>query len=69
MYTEDLYYESNKMYKILNTCYSAFAEAQIALRQLITSTKETIADPEKHMGRFTKEDRVRNTVKIWRVGG
>ncbi|EDO47171.1 predicted protein [Nematostella vectensis] len=34
------------------------AEAQFELKALITSTKETIADPDKHMGRFTKDDRV-----------
>ena len=33
-------------------------EAQIALREVITTTKDIIADPEKHMGRFTKDDRV-----------
>jgi len=34
------------------------SEAQKELLHLITSTKETIADPDKHMGRFTKDDRV-----------
>ncbi|XP_031573896.1 ankyrin repeat domain-containing protein 45-like [Actinia tenebrosa] len=33
------------------------AEAQKELKQLITSTKEIIADPEKNMGRFTRDDK------------
>ena len=35
-----------------------FLEAQQALLSVITATKETISDPEKHMGRFTREDKV-----------
>lgn len=37
---------------------SILLEAQQALLSVITATKETIADPEKHMGRFTREDKV-----------
>lgn len=34
------------------------AEAQKALLSVITATKDTISDPEKHMGRFTREDKL-----------
>lgn len=34
------------------------AEAQKALVSVITSMKETISDPEKHLGRFTREDKL-----------
>ncbi|XP_073242544.1 ankyrin repeat domain-containing protein 45-like isoform X2 [Porites lutea] len=34
------------------------AEAQQALLSVITSMKDTISDPEKHMGRFTREDKL-----------
>lgn len=35
-----------------------FLEAQQALLSVITYMKDTISDPEKHMGRFTREDKV-----------
>lgn len=38
--------------------WSILLEAQQALLSVITATKETISDPEKHMGRFTREDKV-----------
>ena len=38
--------------------YVFLLEAQQALLSVITATKETISDPEKHMGRFTREDKV-----------
>ncbi|XP_020627395.1 ankyrin repeat domain-containing protein 45-like isoform X1 [Orbicella faveolata] len=43
-----------------DTCvdYLDRAEAQQALLSVITATKETISDPEKHMGRFTREDKL-----------
>lgn len=33
-------------------------EAQQALLSVISSMKDTITDPEKHLGRFTREDKV-----------
>ena len=36
----------------------SFVEAQQGLLSVITLMKDTIADPEKHMGRFTREDKV-----------
>ena len=39
-------------------CFICFTEAQKALLSVITATKDTISDPEKHMGRFTREDKV-----------
>eukprot|EP00795_Rhopilema_esculentum_P010942 gene10942-19776_t len=34
------------------------AEARAGLKSLIQSFKDTIADPEKHMGRLSKDDRI-----------
>ncbi|XP_068732415.1 ankyrin repeat domain-containing protein 45-like isoform X1 [Montipora capricornis] len=34
------------------------AEAQQALSSVISAMKDTISDPEKHMGRFTREDKL-----------
>jgi len=36
----------------------SFVEAQQGLLSVITLMKDTIADPEKHMGRFTREDKL-----------
>ena len=44
--------------KVLIIYYPYVTEAQQALLSVITSMKETISDPEKHMGRFTREDKV-----------
>ena len=34
------------------------SEARMSLNALIQSFKDTVADPEKHMGRLNKEDKV-----------
>ena len=54
------YIIKNCFYKLSVTgegCAS-FSEARMSLSALVQSFKDTITDPEKHMGRLSKDDRV-----------
>ena len=45
---------------------SMFLEAKAELKALVQLFKDTLADPEKHMGRLNKEDKVLSGKKLCR---